>query len=152
MKKFLTFLSLFILIGCSNELKKCVDANTNANTWYEDNKIDRFIDVYVKDSICMYDFTYSSQCDSFMTEVDEFMGNSFGMSTLANDEVWVIDCFLDALDKFDFKMSDMDDNTNWKSAESKLIDELKKSAKKCNDKRNVTADRAEKICNKQGIY
>ena len=159
--KVLTLLtSLIILASCSNELSRCVDANTNKTSWYSDNGIDKYIETYVKidvsySSFMDYKWLYDdSSEDAFFAFQKKVIDNRFGMDKLKENELYVIDCLFDSLDWYESAWSkeEFDNVVDWQLLENKYVYEIKKQVRNCIERNIVTKERAEAICNRQGIY
>ena len=157
---------LTILIGCSSELKRCIDANTLDQNMYENYDMDKYSKYFIKSEMCNYiEDKYkgwdSSECKA--NELLEARYDKFGpierKSTLTENEysnqLDIALCFLDEIDKISDELFEINWNAsdiNINQIEKKYTRLLDNAAKNCNRKFSVDKKKAEARCNFQGIY
>ena len=154
MKKLLSLLLIFGVVGCSSELSRCIDANTNT----KDTKFNEILTLYKQSKTLTKDYNQyllDVPASIALTE-EEYMEDAYneGFDMLmeleysyykknlfdeANSEE--LSCFFygEELDKYN-------------NVYTGSFNYGKKKLKKCYKKYVVNAETAEKICNKQGIY
>lgn len=154
MKKLLSLLLIFGVVGCSSELSRCIDANTNT----KDTKFNEILTLYKQSKTLTKDYNQyllDVPASIALTE-EEYMEDAYneGFDMLmeleysyykknlfdeANSEA--LSCFFygEELDKYN-------------NVYTGSFNYGKKKLKKCYKKYVVNAETAEKICNKQGIY
>ena len=165
MRVYILLTSLIILIGCSNELEKCIDANTST-TWYADNEIDKYLETIVKIEISDLSYTdgkwlYDDLSEkTFYSVKEKYRNNRFGVNELRESEKYVTKCVIDTHNWLEseinmikaFGLVNIDDVDDWQTIEDGYVDIIKNYTKDCIENNKVTKERAKLICNTQGIY
>ena len=157
---------MFGIVGCSSELSRCIDANTNT----KDSKFNEILTLYKQSKTLMKDYhQYINDVPASIAlteqeyiEMEDAYNKGFNMlleleysidkkNLFDETNSDALSCFFYGeeleLDKYNDVFTD--------SLNDVYIDSLfygEKKLKKCYEKHVVNAKTAKKICNKQGIY
>jgi len=156
MKKFLSLLLIFGIVGCSSELSRCIDANTNT----KDSKFNEILTLYKQSKTSMKDYSQYLEdvpasiepTEQEYIKMEDAYQKGFDMLTELEYSIVKKNLFdeanSDALNCFFYG----EELNTYDNVYSGSLNYGEKKLKKCYEKHVVNAESAEKICNKQGIY
>lgn len=156
MKKLLSLLLIFGIVGCSSELSRCIDANTNT----KDSKFNKILTLYKQSKTSMKDYNQYlldvpasiAPTEQEYTKMEDAYYKGSGMLMELEYSLYKKNLFDEANSKAISCFFYGEELDKYNNVYSGSLNYGKKKLKKCYEKHVVNSESAEKICNQQGIY